>query len=312
MPDLHKLKFELAAIVALLFAGALVEPVLLYFISLLLFGLPHVLTELAFVRRRFHWRGGRLFWRVLAALLVLEAALRLGGAASGLSSATLGMLELLLLSGLLASVLLVSGAGLAARLGAVLLAGGIGLLLHRGEILLALTVFALLHNFTPLAFVLDLAREEPRARLHARWMALVFCLPLLAGFLAWLWPPHWIWHSAFMEERFLAQISGDWLDTRTRIAVLAAAALAQCLHYLAVIRWLPALASSPARPLLSIRGKAAIAVAGIALSILFLLDYGNARWLYGAAAGVHAWLEWPLLVLIIAGWRGTQEAAQPA
>lgn len=308
----NKLKLEIPVIVTLLFAGALIEPVLLYFVSLLLFGLPHVLTELAFVRHRYRHRGGPLFWRAIAALLLLEAALRLGGAASGLSSAALGALELLLLSGLLFSVLLVSGASLQARLGAVLLAGGIGLLLHKGEILLALTVFALLHNFTPLAFVLDLARDDPRARTHARWMALVFCLPLLAGFIAWLWPPEWMLHSAFMEQRFLAQISGDWLDARTRIAVLAAAALAQCLHYLAVIRWLPALASSAAQPLLSARSKAAIAAAGIALSLLFLLDYGNARWLYGAAAGVHAWLEWPLLVLILAGWRGARETAQPA
>jgi hypothetical protein len=215
-----------------------------------------------------------------------------------------------LLIGLLASVWLVSGASLRARLGAVLLAGGIGLLLQHGEILLALTLFALLHNFTPLAFVLDLARDDPHARPHARWMALVFCLPLLAGFIAWQWPPAWMLHSSFMEERFLAQISGDWLDARARIAVLAAAALAQCLHYLAVIRWLPVLASSPAQPLLSGRATAFIALAGVALSLLFVLDYGHARWLYGAAAGVHAWLEWPLLVLILAGWRGAQEMTQ--
>lgn len=305
-----KLKAEIPVTVALLFVCALLEPILLYFISLLLFGLPHVLTELAFVRHRYRRRGGRMFWCAIAVLLMLEAALRLGGAASGLSAAALGALELLLLACLLASVLLVSAAGCAgvrARLCAVLLVGGIGLLLHHGEILAALTVFALLHNFTPLALVADLARDDPRARSHARCMGLVFCLPLLAGLIAWLWPPGPALHSGFMAERFMAQISGDWLDGRARMAVLTAAALAQCLHYHAVIRWLPALVSSKAQPLFSGRLKAIIGLTGIALSILFVLDYGNARWLYGAAAGVHAWLEWPLLVLILAGWRGERE-----
>ena len=159
---------------------------------------------------------------------------------------------------------------------------------------------------TLLAFVTDLAREDARLRPQARTMWLVFTLPALAGCCAWTWQTaSWTlnWHSDFMAERFMAQVAGDWFDARLQSAILTAAALAQCLHYYAVIRWLPTLL--PARPgaCLPRRWVYVIVLASLALSVLFVLDYQNARWLYGAAAGVHAWLEWPLLVLIVSGWR---------
>lgn len=304
---------ELTLAALTLLAVALIEPVLLYFISLLLFGLPHVLTELAFVRRRFRPRAGKLFWYAVACLIFLEAALRLGGKLTGLSNADLGMLELLVLAGLIASVLLLSraeGQTAWARLLAVVFAGGIGMLLYRGEILSALMLLALLHNFTPLAFVTDLAREDTRLQSHTRTMWLVFVLPLLAGLTAWYWQPAvWMpgWHSDFMAKRFMAQISGDWFNLRLQIAILTAAALAQCLHYYAVIRWLPALLPAGTNDWLPTRWIYTILSASFALSLLFVLDYKNARWLYGAAAGVHAWLEWPLLVLIVSGWRVKSE-----
>jgi hypothetical protein len=53
---------------------------------------------------------------------------------------------------------------------------------------------------------------------------------------------------------------------------------------------------------------AAIAAAGLALALLFVLDYRLARQIYALAALVHSWIEIPILLL---AWGGLA-AVQPA
>ena len=48
-------------------------------------------------------------------------------------------------------------------------------------------------------------------------------------------------------------------------------------------------------------------IAASVLMVYFWIDYGRARQLYGIAAGFHAWLEWPILWMVLIG----QPSGQP-
>ena len=39
--------------------------------------------------------------------------------------------------------------------------------------------------------------------------------------------------------------------------------------------------------------------ASLLLSLYFIYDFTQARQLYAVAAGIHAWLEWPLIALLL-------------
>mgnify|MGYP006274696433 CR=1 FL=1 len=85
-------------------------------------------------------------------------------------------------------------------------------------------------------------------------------------------------------------------------ALLSAVALAQVLHYYCVIRLLPAAeARRSGRAMLSPGACAAALAATAALAAYFWADPAAARGLYAVAAGAHAWLEWPVLLM---AWLG--------
>lgn len=283
----------LAALVVL----ALMAPLPLYLLALVLFGLPHVLWELAWIRRHGARRFPAWWWLMLAAPLVLQALGRLAVWAGWLGSSGAVAVDLATLAAALVLVAALPGRGWrhrATQAAAVLFAGGLCLALRLDSLELALGLLVLLslaHNFTPLGLA-QLAPDLPEG--VAKGLRVLCVLPLLvavlpatgfatpetwnAGLVPWL-PPEVGW----LAERWPGP---GWLS---------AVVLAQCLHYYAVLRIFPQCGGPR---LLPGRWLTLAVLATVLLAATYLIDFRTARQLYGVAAGVHAWLEWPLLLCL--------------
>ena len=73
--------------------------------------------------------------------------------------------------------------------------------------------------------------------------------------------------------------------------------LAQCLHYYCVLRLLPSTLSAT----VSRQWQIGAIAASLALTLYFFHDFTAARQLYAVAAGAHAWIELPLMLLLLGG-----------
>lgn len=309
--------------VVLSFLGAVALPLATYTTALALFGLAHVLSELRYVDHRFgaRLRGG-LLWPILA-LIALAALARIAGMAGWTGRATAAALELAAGAALLA-VVLRQGGGWPGRL----LAGGLGLLLILSAWaapFTALIVFSVLHNVTPLAllaerFAAPADRAAGRRVLAAAGFALIALplliatgLPFLALEQAGLVDPDASWFRAGdLVQNLGAYVPSAWWEEEWALHAFSASVFAQCMHYVAVIGVLPRLIGDADRPVLpwppARRFALAVALAGAALAVGFAVDYGVARRIYAVAALIHAWLEIPILVLVVAAF----SAARPA
>lgn len=288
---------------------ALLAPWPLYLLALSCFGLPHVLWELAWIRHS----GGRMptyWWLLLLVLLLIQAASRLALWHGGWDRA--GALQVEVLSLALALLLVWL---LPVRAGRTWLARGLGLL---GACLLMLAgladdpqwsmallvLLSVAHNFTPIGLArLGCADGASRVPVLARLFLLPLALIPLAGLVAgagwghslahWQ-PPEVIWLREHLEG-----LGGVAWRSRWSAGLLSALVLAQCLHYYAVIRLLPASlgqnwSMGPWR-------WPAVALSAL-LALAFAWDFADGRRLYAVAAGFHAWLEWPVLLCFLAGW----------
>lgn len=286
---------------ALLVAAALVAPVPLYLASLALFGLPHVVWELGYLRSRFGTRWTRTWWRLLAAVLLIEAGVRTAYWAGWMhgQAAQVADLLALLLTGVVVA-LAPRGMGWPARLAGAAFALTLLWLLQHGEVVPALLLLSIAHNFTPLALGWERARGDASARPLAWRVTALFALPLLVAALpatltttvAWL--PAGLSAPAGLLE---GQLLPGWGGAH-RPSWLSALVVAQCLHYYCVIRLLPqAQQARLGLPVLPSAARHACLVAAGCLVAYWLVDWSAARQLYAVAAGVHAWLEWPLLLM---------------
>ncbi len=286
---------------------ALMAPVPLHLVALALFGLPHVVWEMAFVRSRYGARWPRRWWHALWAVLALQAMVRGGDALDIVPSQWVQAADIATLALIGALVACAPrGTGAAARL--VGAAGAIALvwLLAAGELIVALLWLSLLHNFTPLLLAWDLAREDASQRPVAWGVTALLVLPLGVVAAALAVPAFADWVAAAQggasDAAPLAAQLPFGAAPQLLPALLTALALAQCAHYLCVIHLLPqAEARRSGRSPLPGRGRAAALLATAALAVYFLIDPPSARELYAVAAGAHAWLEWPVLLM---AWLG--------
>lgn len=291
--------------VLLLLFLALLAPVPLYLVSLALFGFPHVVTELACICHRYRGRWPWRWWIPIGLMLTCQAVAR-AGVWLGAYPPDVGQIaDLATLLGL-AIVMALAPIRLAwpARLCAMVVAVGLFWLLQQGHWLIALLVLSIAHNFTPLGLAWDLAREDPQHRAMLCAFAVYFSLPVLVAWVGWSVQPTFLRTSEGEAVLLAQQIPIAWQAWTVghEGALMSALALAQCLHYLAVIRWLPdAAASTSGRPVMPSRLIWSTVIAACAFMAYFWLDYGKARQLYGVAAGFHAWLEWPILLLVLIG-----------
>lgn len=304
-----------AAVVALLvmasLAAAVLAPLVTYAVTLATFGLAHVVAELRYVDARFGPVLGRSLRRALGLLLAGVVALRLAGIAHLLPRAVLGPLELALVVALAACAL-----PRLARRGGGPLAVGVAAMTALACAAVAapapaLLLLAVLHNLTPVGFVLDRAPRQVRARALALCallfvavpLAIVLCAPAaptIDASLGTLGP---------LEHNLGVFLPTALQETSWAVPCFSAAVYLQCLHYVAVLHVLPRFdgASTWSPPGAVLRWPGPLALAGVIalvsapLLVAFTLSFAEARSAYGVAAAVHAWLEVPVLLLVLSG-----------
>lgn len=302
-------------LVAAAFVAAVALPLATYTTALALFGFAHVVSELRYVDHRFGARlGGRLFGE-LAALLATAAAMRLAGIAGWLPPGLAVGIEIALGALLVA----VTAARLQCRrwLGA-LVAAGLAIA-AAGAPFETLLTLAIAHNLTPLAFLAEALRGAARRRALAVGAAGFIGLPLLIATglpFAWLAcaglvaPEASLFEAGDLGRNIGAYVPASALYSDWALHVFSASVFAQCLHYVAVIGVLPRLIGDSDRPLLAWPGAArfwrCVLVGATAMAVGFALDYGVQRHIYALVALVHAWLEVPLIVMVLGGGLAAQ------
>jgi hypothetical protein len=274
---------------------ALWQPVALYLSVLAWLGLPHVLWEATWVSRAWLPSLPRTVWFGVAAALATQALTRSALAMDRIDAMTAANADLVSLALAVAAVLpLLRGASVGVWLARFLALIAIPALLVSTGTAGAIGVLvglSIVHNFTPIGLVPSRWRFAGM-RLQHLLLALFAAPLLLFVILALIEPP--LPSGTLPAE-------ADWvaaLSPRLAAALLPALVWAQCLHYLSVLYLIPkAMGPSwsglPLRPL-------ALAVCG-SLTVCWMTEPVMARRLYAIAAGMHAWLEWPLILVAIAG-----------
>lgn len=282
--------------------AALWIPVELYLFALAVFGLPHVLWEMAWVWRVWGAALPRISWVLLASALSLQAAARIAlwhgridadvGALCDASTLALALLAMLVLwprvsprrRWLLVALTVVTP---------MLLIG----IADTPAVMGLLALLAIAHNFTPIGLVSADARIGSwKAR---RVLMALFALPLALFALLLVW-------NAGSTPSIAARPSElGWIQQgspRVAAAVLPALVWAQCLHYLAVIYLVP---RSIGTAWQGLPWRSLALLASALLLAYFVVDFTAARGLYAVAAGMHAWLEWPLILLLLVRPQGS-------
>lgn len=304
-------------------------PLATYTLSLAIFGLAHVLSELRYVDLRYgHRIGLHLRW-TLGILLTGVVGLRLGllmGHIPGPVARTAEVALVLLLS-MSVLPLLARKSMIAATVGlaisAALLFGLLSSPIH------TLLILAILHNLTPLGFLADaVPRQHRRPIMVAALTVFVFIPLFIATGIPFSWlhglglatPEASILPAGPLASHFGAYLHPSFHDRLWALHAFSAVVFAQCMHYAVVIHVLPRLlpreseaGDSKAHGGLIPWPKARvftalIIVASAALFLLFLWSFRDARAIYGVAAAVHAWIEIPILMLAILAGFGLDNA----
>jgi hypothetical protein len=307
---------------------ATAAPLPVYAATLVLFGFAHVVVELRYVRDRFARRVDRRLAATGFALLGGLAAVRAADYAHLPIPGGRTWIELALLAALfVATALAIRGTRRWIALAATAAFAALVVLVSPG---VAIVVLAFLHNLTPLGFLIE-ARHEPR-RASALAVASVaitgfVVVPVLivsgavGGLLAALHVP--ALDGAFLgigmaASHFAVYVPAPLRELDLAPRLFAAAVYLQCAHYFVVLHVLPRLArAEPAAaaaplsgaPRASLVGAGGAVRVGIALAVAagavvllaFLRDFTDGRSLYGIAASIHAWVEWPLFLGLLLG-----------
>lgn len=323
-----------AGLLALLLLLAVVAsvgfPLLTYTLSLAMFGLAHVMSEMRFVRARFGERLQRWLLVALSLLLAGVVGSRVARIAGVIEGSLATNLELALVVALalcaLPVIWRVSRAGFA--ISALLVAGlVIGLLVTPIHTLLLLAV---LHNLTPMGFLVEVAPRRARGAVMALSVAVFVMIPL---FIASGLPATWLMKLGIyapdfsplptgpLYDHFSVYLPRSWHGLASAQHAFSAIVFAQVMHYVAVIHVLPrclARAEATSVPALEeaesmgSRGSLfllAMVGASAVLFVGFCFDFKIARSVYGVAAAVHAWIEVPILMIALSALvSGTADA----
>lgn len=298
----------LAAIVALAWFGSLLAPLLVYTTTLAVFGLAHVAEELRYLHHRF----GR--W-------LAPVTLGLGGALSVVMlTRTLRWLEwmpagvgyVVELAAAVAVLWVPVGWWWRSRgASAVAVALSVGLL---GGLLWApiptLLAVAVLHNLTPVPLLAEALPATARPRFAVGALLVFLALPaLLATGLPWgwveglAWPEARLLPSGSLAANYTAYLPVAWARQDGAQHWFTAIVFTQCLHYTAVLGALPRWSPVPSRGWVA----GLLAATGL-LWLGYAVDFREARELYGIVASVHAWIEVPILVLLLLPSRAPNQA----
>jgi hypothetical protein len=294
---------------------AILAPLATYSVTLAAFGLPHVLSELRYVDRRF---GRRIVWQILlpvAVLLPLIVAMR-ACVVFHLAAPDVGVPAEL--GGVAILALACARGSLPQRALALLVAGVLGGATFLSPYTTAVSL-SVLHNLTPLGFLWQVAPRQERPRVMALAVLAFIGLPL---FVATGWPREALdaligsvpvldpLHAGPLDAHLYVYVPAQFIATPQAIDFFTAAVVAQGAHYTAVIVILPLLLRrlEPGARGFFIwpRGVwfaclcAGAAVLGLARS---LDGFAEARAIYGIVASVHAWIEIPVLIVALTALR---------
>lgn len=309
-------------IVVVAAVAATAAPLEVYAVSLAVFGIPHVLAELRYVDLRFRSRIGRREVIGIVTLLSLLAAGRAAAVADLPFTRYGGSIELVILAALsLVTIPLLVRASQTGTFVAILVAGAVS----AGAIMFptsTLVIVALLHNLTPIGFLAE--RLEGRFRISAM-MACAFAFvvipivmisgvvePLFSlGMSTWFDVSPW---TGPLFDHLPAFVPREVLREPWAPRLFSAAAYMQVLHYVVVLGVLPRLIADGSQdtnanhvspkslcpwPSTSTFTWILIVSAGLG-AMGFASSFVEARSAYAIAASVHAFVEFPVLLLAIA------------
>ncbi|WP_431678587.1 hypothetical protein [Kitasatospora sp. KL5] len=293
--------FAVAAVLALMLA--LRAPATLAVLGLATFGILHNVLELRYVAGRFEQVLAGPFLRLLLVLITGIVVCRL--LPPGAFSRTA---EILLAYGLLAAACLHALRGRLLPLAAALLVLGAAAAASLAFPAYHFVVLAHLHNLVPLVFLWEWSRALPRGRglflaVQCGWVLAVPAL-LLAGALDGVLAPA----AGGVARLEAAYTPPAWLHTAAGLRFVAVFAFLQTMHYVVWVWFLPRYAPDASaafeRRVPVLRGGRAWALgaaAGAALAVLFATDWAQGKALYAAVASYHAYLEFPVLLLLVSG-----------
>jgi hypothetical protein len=295
-------------------AASISFPLAVYSIGIACFGLTHVLTELRYVNQRFSARlvpWLRLVFGLLLMAVVGTRCLAIGNALTAEAGLSIEL-------GLVALLILCVSPNLWTR-------GWPGRLAAMGSLafliigtwyapLPTILIFAMLHNLTPIGFLFERLQGLQRQQAMVICLGAFVVIPLLimSG-----WPDRWLSSLGivFRDTNFfqlpdLFSQLGAYVPPVVQKQTWAthyfcAAVYLQCLHYVVVIGLLPRLGGGSAMKSSAWLTTRQFNWLLIGLSTLlwvwFTKSFLDARRFYGLIAAIHAWLEIPILLLVLAG-----------
>jgi hypothetical protein len=291
---------------------AILEPLAVYTVTLAGFGLPHVLSELRFVDRRFGRGLSRRFLLSFSVLLPFIIAARIGAVfhliPTDISTpAELGGVALLALS-------CAGGGSFPRRALALSIAAILGGATFWAPFETAVSL-AILHNLTPLGFLWQMAPRPNRGWVMSAAAWVFIGLPLLV---ASGWPRAALTNligrvpnfdplgAGPLSEHLFVYVPSQFAGTPQSIDFFTPSVVAQGAHYASVILILPLLLrrlDPGARGLVPWPSGfwfAALCFGGAAFVVGRSLDgFAEARALYSIPASLHAWIEIPILILAL-------------
>ncbi len=167
-----------------------------------------------------------------------------------------------------------------------------------------------LHNVVPLVLVWEWSRQlprSPRTALRAVQIGWVLAVPalIMAGAFDGLMAPATAWTG----ELAPAYTPPGWADPGLELRFLTVFAFMATMHYLVWVWFMPRYAWAATAeferrvPAVTARRAWTIGLAGSAvIAVLFVLDRANGAALYATVATYHAYLELPVLLVLLLGY----------
>ena len=273
-------------------------------VSLAAFGILHNVLELRYMAGRFEGVLRGPFLRLLAALITGIVVVRLLPPSYATRAA-----EILLAYGLLAAACgyaLRSRPLLPAASGLVIAAAAATSLAFPAYHFVVLTH---LHNVVPLLFLWEWSRDLPRRgravfrAVQCAWVLLIPAL-LLSGAFDGLMGSG----SGWTDRLSLSYTPPAWQHTDAGQRFVTVFAFMALMHYLVWIWFMPRYAPDATKaferrvPVVTGRWAWGLGIGGsAAIAALFVSDYSQGTSLYAAVASYHAYLEFPVLLMLVLG-----------